>query len=179
MDKAVVSCTLCGCEWHDCCRLKHPNAMSTNDVLESERGMVAYRECSNDPIFLFQTKDYGTSEADYSAMEDLGWHCDEGWYVSKDEDADKVTTEMMADHDIGTLHWDTQKVFLHREEARRYGERRPYAWGDEGEGWRIFCVNAEGELAQTISGTGNWKGDPKFNQRLSEREAGMEPDGPR
>lgn len=126
---------------------------STNQSLESKRGMVAYKESTRDPIFLFQTLDYGCSEQDYSAMEDLGWHCDEGWYTEdpeKNPDADQVTAQMMADHDIGTKHWYTQNVFFSREEAVRHGERRPYAWGLEGEGWRVFCVCAEGELAKIL-----------------------------
>lgn len=134
---------------------------STNDALESPRGMVAYRESTCDPIFLFQKLDYGCSEADFSAMEDLGWHLTEdcGWYTSDDEDADPVTTEMMHDHDIGSRHWMTMKVFAHREEARQYGLARPYHWGQEGVGWRVYCVCAVGELARLLLAAGDYDGD--------------------
>jgi hypothetical protein len=124
---------------------------STNQSLESKRGMVAYKESTRDPIFLFQKLDYGCSEQDFDAMLALGWHCDEGWYTSDDiENADTVTPQMMADHDIGTKHWDTHHVFFSREEARQFGLRRPYHWGEEGVGWRVYCVCAEGELAEIL-----------------------------
>lgn len=121
--------------------------------------MVAYKESTADPIFLFQKLDYGCSEADFSAMEDLGWHLTEdcGWYTSDDEDADPVTTEMMYDHEIGTRHWMTMKVFAHREEARRYGLARPHHWGEEGVGWRVYCVGAVGELAKLLLQAGDYE----------------------
>jgi len=131
---------------------------STDRALNSPRGMVAYRESTRDPIFLFQTLDYGTSQADYSAMEDLGWHCDEGWYTSDAEDADKVTAEMMDSHEIGTKHWRTEKVFAHRKEARSFGQGRPYAWGDENVGWRVYCVCANGALAKLLLQAGDMDG---------------------
>lgn len=131
---------------------------STDRALESPRGMVAYGESTRDPIFLFQTIDYGTSTADHSAMDDLGWHCDEGWYTSDSEDADAVTTEMMDSHEIGTKHWRTEKVFAHREEARLFGQSRPYAWGDENIGWRVYCVCANGALAKLLLQAGDVDG---------------------
>ena len=135
-----------------------PEPKSTNDVLESPRGMVAYRESTHDPIFLFQIREYGTSPHDIQAMEDMGWHCDEGWYVSDEEDADKVTYEMMEDNEIGTSHWYTRAVFAHREEARHYGQSRPYAWGEEGKGWQIYCVCAYGDLAKALLPVGDING---------------------
>jgi hypothetical protein len=77
----------------------------TNQDLNSSRGMLAYRESTSDPIFLFQTLDYGCSEADYRAMEGLGWHYDEDWHTSdpeKNPDAEKITAAIMQNHEIGT-----------------------------------------------------------------------------
>jgi len=135
-------------------------ANSTDKALNSPRGMVAYRESTRDPIFLFQTVEYGLSPHDYSAMEDLDWHCVEdggGWHTSDAEDAEKVTNEMMEDHEIGTKHWRTEKVFAHREEARLHGQSRPYAWGEEGVGWRVYCVCANGHLAKLLLQAGAYE----------------------
>jgi hypothetical protein len=120
--------------------------------------MVAYRESTRDPIFLFQTLDYGVSEADCSAMENLGWHFDEGWYTDNSEDADKITPAMMRSHEIGTEHWRTEKVFAGRVEARNFGKARPYEWGEENVGWRIYCVCANGLLAKLLLQAGDTDG---------------------
>lgn len=124
--------------------------LSTDRVRGIPRRDVAYKESTRDPIFLFQIADYGFSTHDIDAMEAMGWHCDEGWYTSDKEDADHVTDEMMLSHEIGTKHWYTRAVFLNREEGRIHGQGRPYAWGDEGVGWRVYCVCAEGDLAALI-----------------------------
>ena len=129
---------------------------STNQALNSPRGMVAYKESTADPIFLFQVKQHRCSEAEYLEMGSMGWVCDEGWI---DENGNEVTQEMFLDNDFGTISWDTQKVFAHREEARRYGQSRPYAWGDEGEGWRVYCVGALGELRRLLLAAGDYTPD--------------------
>ena len=40
--------------------------------------------------------------------------------------------------------------FLTREEARKHGQARPYAWGKENEGWRIYGVQAHGIMVELL-----------------------------
>lgn len=46
--------------------------------------------------------------------------------------------------------WDTESVWLDRETAEAYGEAHAYNYPD---GWRVFGVPAEDELAKLIQGT--------------------------
>ena len=48
------------------------------------------------------------------------------------------------------IYWETERVFLTREEANAHGEARPYAWGNKGEGWRIYGVMCEGLMAEIL-----------------------------
>lgn len=52
------------------------------------------------------------------------------------------------------ITWHTSRVFLNREEAREYGKARPYAWGKENEGWQIYGVPCEGEIASLLGAAG-------------------------
>ena len=47
-------------------------------------------------------------------------------------------------------YWETENVFLTREEANEHGEARPYAWGNKGEGWRIYGVQCIGLMAELL-----------------------------
>lgn len=44
----------------------------------------------------------------------------------------------------------TDRVFLTREEARAYGESRPYAYGKMGRNWKIYGVPCEGLMADIL-----------------------------
>jgi hypothetical protein len=50
--------------------------------------------------------------------------------------------------------WYTEAVLLHREEARRLGKSRPYAWGEEGDGWRIYGVPLKGRAVELLHSAG-------------------------
>jgi hypothetical protein len=50
--------------------------------------------------------------------------------------------------------WYTEAVYLFREEARNHGKRRPYAWGKEDEGWRIYGVPILGEAVTLLQQSG-------------------------
>jgi hypothetical protein len=50
--------------------------------------------------------------------------------------------------------WHTEAVFIFREEARNHGKRRPYAWGEEGEGWRIYGVPILGRAVNLLQEAG-------------------------
>lgn len=47
-------------------------------------------------------------------------------------------------------YWRTERVFLTREEARSHGKARPYEWGEENDGWRIYGVPCEGLIAEIL-----------------------------
>jgi len=59
------------------------------------------------------------------------------------------------------ITWETENVFLTREEANRHGERRPYAWGKKGEGWRIYGVMCKGLMAEILG-----KHAPEFEDKV-------------
>ena len=46
--------------------------------------------------------------------------------------------------------WRTEGVFLTKKEAREHGEARPYAWGDQGKGWRIYGVQSHGIMVELL-----------------------------
>lgn len=52
--------------------------------------------------------------------------------------------------ECGIKIWNTEAIFLTREEAKNYGESRPYAWGKYKEGWRIYGVPAKGIMVNLI-----------------------------
>ena len=44
----------------------------------------------------------------------------------------------------------TERVFLTQEEAKAYGESRPYAHGIKGKDWKIYGVPCEGLMAEIL-----------------------------
>lgn len=50
----------------------------------------------------------------------------------------------------GFEYWETENVFLTREEAREHGKARPYAWGEENKGWRIYGVMCIGLMVELL-----------------------------
>jgi len=52
--------------------------------------------------------------------------------------------------ECGLEYWRTEAVFLTREEAREHGKARPYAWGEENKGWRIWGVQAHGIMVELL-----------------------------
>ena len=50
----------------------------------------------------------------------------------------------------GVTVWETEAIYLAKEEARSHGEARPYAWGKENEGWRIYGVPAKGIMVELL-----------------------------
>lgn len=46
--------------------------------------------------------------------------------------------------------WETEAVFLTKEEANLHGEARPYAWGKKGEGWDIYGVPSKGMMVDIL-----------------------------
>jgi len=82
-------------------------------------------ECTRDPIFLFQRKDWVDVEIDEE-------------YGEPKEDS--------------TLAWVTERVFMSRAEGEAYGKEREYDYPD---GWRVYCVPCEGQLARLLTKYGD------------------------
>lgn len=52
-------------------------------------------------------------------------------------------------------NWNTERVFLSREEAEDFGRatQHRYPGGGKGVGWRVYGVPSEGRLAELVRGT--------------------------
>lgn len=112
-------------------------------------------DATRDAIYLFQTKqwvvlpeitDFGEHGITMSDDYDLTWD------DKKDEDGEPltVTNEELEGMGLQAHVWRTESVFASRQEAKAWGDRRPYAWGLEGEGWRTYSVCAEASLAEFL-----------------------------
>ncbi len=89
-----------------------------------------------------EEKQFFEAEADRLLPYEDRKHIDKPYINCKDlweRDADEVLET-----------WITESVWLSREEATHYGECRAYNYTD---GWRGYCVCAEGELAKLIKNT--------------------------
>ena len=121
---------------------------STNEALTSPRGMIADKEATRDPIFLFQFRRWLMSPAldlgDYDMTHEDG--------IVFDEKGEEVSEQQLADMEILVETWVTDRVFGTREASDAYGHRRSYDYQD---GWRTYCVCAEGELATLL--VTHWK----------------------
>jgi len=67
-----------------------------------------------------------------------------------DEEGDLFQGKTDEDCECFFEYWRTEGVFLTKEEAREHGEARPYAWGKENEGWRIYGVQAHGIMVELL-----------------------------
>lgn len=77
-----------------------------------------------------------------------GCHC--GIYDEEGELSEGKTEEDIENCNCYIKVWETEKVFLTREEANGYGESRPYAWGEKGKGWDIYGVPCAGIMAEIL-----------------------------
>lgn len=77
-----------------------------------------------------------------------GCACD--LYDEDGELKDGLTEKDEARCDCYSREWLTQVVFLTQEEAIAWGESRPYAWGKQDEGWRIWGVPCCGKMAELL-----------------------------
>lgn len=84
-------------------------------------------------VWLFQTK--------VSRYGEMGCTC--GAY---DEEGESTGTECTC----AVTYWRTENVFLTREEAKTHGRSRPYAWGEENKGWRVYGVMALGLMVELL-----------------------------
>ena len=133
--------------------------LSTNGAADDvcQRRAVAEKEGTRDPIFLFQVKRF----IHFPSASGFEWP--EGWVFDDDggivdADGETVTDEDCEANNCARHYWETEAVFSTREGARVHGSRRPYAWGAENKGWRVYAVTCEGQLAELL--VIHWKQEP-------------------
>lgn len=102
-------------------------------------------ECTRDPIFLFQKRIVNIVQIPdgYEYDGSMFWKTRpnlegpdilELWNL---EEMEGMTTE----------EWYTELVFLTRTEGEAYGHAKHYNYPN---GWRVYCVCAEGKLAEIL-----------------------------
>lgn len=137
------------------------------------------KECTRDAIFLFQRKviECHNIPEGWESEDGVLIMAEEDAFLATKEEQDlfKKYTEVtnrgefhtfslpyisfkemydrMKDYDSYEYYfeyWITERVFLTREEGEHYGKCRDYNYPD---GWRVYCVCAEGKLAELIKET--------------------------
>lgn len=85
----------------------------------------------------------------------LGDTNERGYWEAR-EDAEYLTYERLSQMEpegggvCAVEWWETERVFLSREEATAYGESQAHNYRH---GWRVYGVPSEGELAELIKTT--------------------------
>lgn len=121
------------------------------------RDAAAYRECTRDPIFVFQARRWRVMGAPSGYEFDDEGDCVEEvdpihWTYGTERKA--LSPEQLSHYTFGEFDtpcaietWETERVYLTREEAESYGKARAYNYRD---GWRVYCVTAEGALRDLL-----------------------------
>ena len=122
-----------------------------------DRKERASREMTRDPIFLFQERYwiYTGLPDGHEAIDGHIWKVDENGEIPEgsepvsDEELSKITH---GDYDIACAveAWRTSGVFFSREEGEQHGKDCKHRYSN---GWRVYCVCAEGELAEILKKT--------------------------
>jgi hypothetical protein len=111
----------------------------------------AKQECTDSPVFLFQVNRIivrGYPDGYESDGESVWWNSDdEGFYG--DELSDKDLTKILDLDGIPYAfdNWETEKVYLTREDGEKFGRSREYRWPN---GWRVYAVTADEKLKEII-----------------------------
>ncbi len=108
------------------------------------RDKIAKEEMTRDPIFLLQLGRFIPSDR-------FEWDADKELFFDASEDC-WFDDDALIDMGAGQLEWITQSVWLSREEAEDYGNRKSYDFGEKGKDWRVWCVPADGRLADFLKG---------------------------
>jgi hypothetical protein len=110
------------------------------------RGDVGLRECTRDPIFLFQSRRIHLGHLPPDHEPDWDAECIET-ESRRGDSAYSLVEYAEAFPENVVEEWETRSVWFTREEAERYGEAKAYNFT---KGWRVYCVCAEGELAAIL-----------------------------
>lgn len=71
-----------------------------------------------------------------------------------DEEGDLLEGKTQEDKDNCRCYikvWHTEAVFLTQQEAEAWGNSRPYVWGKQNKGWRIYGVPCWGLMPELLS----------------------------
>lgn len=114
------------------------------------RGDVGLAECTRDPIFLFQSRRWHINAE--GLPREIVWDSnasDLRRVSPKDPNDAYLTMNTLAEEhpDHVLAEWRTERVFFTRSEGEAYGKARAYNYP---EGWRVYCVCAEGDLARLL-----------------------------
>jgi hypothetical protein len=126
--------------------------MITGIPTQEQRDAQRKNEALAHPIFLFQKRDYflfAEPEDHFHDGEGIieGEVIDNCWHPK--EGAEYLTWQQLVDLDCAREVWNTDRVFLSREEAEAYGKRYDYNYGN---GWRVYAVPCTGVLANILDG---------------------------
>lgn len=125
---------------------------STDQALYSPRGLVAEKEFTRDPIFLFQYRTYKMAHKVSSMSSMWGLTADDEGIVFS-LDGEEISNKTLCEMGYLVEAWETERVYGTRAEGENYGKGRSYAYPN---GWRVYCVCAEGKLAELL--VKHWKG---------------------
>lgn len=109
--------------------------------LVGDRRKRTHDECTRDPIFLLQTKLH------HLTGEPFDTHRDDEGDIIDDNTGEALSWEELEDRGCAAPFWETQSVWLDRDEAEAFAKATNYRYPD---GWRVYCVCAEGNLAELL-----------------------------
>jgi hypothetical protein len=129
-------------------------------AVRPDRDRRCYDSGTRDAIFVFQAGRYiytGTPDGYYHDGEGYirGEPDAQGCYRPAEDAEDEAyltnaqLAQMETDEGVpcALQIWETEAVYLSREEGEAYGNSRAYNYPD---GWRVYCVPANGELGQLL-----------------------------
>lgn len=127
--------------------------LSKIETIKNARVEYAHENAQKDPIFLLQ---WARVILEHDAPVAWCGEC-EGLYkihfdhnCMDEENRNMISNKELLDYGWAREHWETESVFLSREEAETYAAARQYHYPH---GWRVFCVSAIGELAELLGRT--------------------------
>lgn len=142
-------------------------------MLAKERKAIAEKEATRDPIFLLQIKRLAIPEAsfEHDLYVESDYFDEGGVFLTPDSHTDYLEADFseepseefwrncktldkdgLVEQGLAVYYWDADSVWMTREEAEREAEGRSYHYGVKGKDWRVYCMCAEGELAQLLIG---------------------------
>jgi len=152
----------------------NPQGHKVNQDPDS-RDAVGNQEATRDPIFLVQKREVLGIDTINGLTEHQFFHDDDGdlWvdadlFDAKDRveakandnwrrsdidfrcDAIRVDNETMVDRGWAIFSWRTESVWFRRPEAEAYAVGQRHNLGELGQGCRVYCVCAEGRLADLL-----------------------------
>ena len=115
------------------------------------RREMAHREATRDPIFLLQRRYLIITDRDEVQYCDV---CECVYFSSvmdhhdcDNEPPTNITDEEIVSNDSGVFAWRTEYVYYSRKEAQDVVDSRAHYET----GFRVYCVCAEGRLAQILN----------------------------